>query len=439
MMGGIEAALAEHAFKHLFLECLGWDRTRTTVSLDVPEGRVEATAIAHQRGFPVFVAPTQRTMLANRRLLRNLQLRLRKAHHEHILIHYCETPRKQVWQWATATDDGRRILHREHPFFSNDPPPRLLERIHGLAISFNEEEEQTTPPDVLHRVRTALMPDGELNLFAKHPWCAAESDRLATAMKRGEPGAFGRFIELHIPLARHASKMLARWFGMDREDAEQTAMIGLMEAARRFDPDRGFQFSTYAGFWLRQSCQRYGLSWGLPIRLPTSVFWPCYRLTFTWARLVATYGERLAEPYFEHELAAVGVTHEQWATFCAARAVDSLSKLPPREQALLKVTDRAGIITQASSDELHDEIHQSLKHIPPREARVLCLRYGIGERQHTLQEVADQFGITRERVRQIQDRAEARLHRLFNGRTFFDPEINHEEAPVDEPTSEMAS
>lgn len=122
MAGGIEAALAEHAFEHLFIECLGWDRAQVSEQIHLPAIQCDLTGIAHKRGFTVFIAETHRTVLANRQLLRRIQRRLRKSYHEHILIHYCETPRKQVWQWATTLGDGRRMLHREHPFFSNEPP-----------------------------------------------------------------------------------------------------------------------------------------------------------------------------------------------------------------------------------------------------------------------------------------------------------------------------
>jgi len=122
-MSDVEAALAAHKFEYLFIECLGWDRVRSNVSVHHRESTFELTAIAHKRGFTVFLCSCHRTVLANRQLLRTIQRQLRKSHHEHILIHYCENPRKQVWQWATTLGDGRKVLHREHPFFSSDPPP----------------------------------------------------------------------------------------------------------------------------------------------------------------------------------------------------------------------------------------------------------------------------------------------------------------------------
>jgi RNA polymerase sigma factor (sigma-70 family) len=412
-MGGIEAALAEHAFEHLFIECLGWDRLGSIVTVGDNGARMELTGVAQKRGFAVFVSPSHRTVLANRGLLRDVQRQIRRSHHEHILIHVCETPRKQVWQWATATADGRRILHREHPFFSNKPPPRLLERIEGMSISF-AEEEQTGLTDVLARVRTALAPDSELNLFAKHPSYAAESDRRAMAVKRSEPGALGAFVEFHIPLARKASRMLIRWFEMDPDDAEQTAMIGLIEAARRFDPERGFQFSTYASYWIRQCCQRYGLEWGLPIRMPTHLFWPCYKMLFVEAKLLATYGDHEAQPRFEQELKNAGVTREQWALFSRARQVDCFSEMDKALRPTLSVSEDSVAATEsACSAELRKDIEGALELLKPRQARILALRYGLAGREHTLQEVADILGITRERVRQIQAKAEEKLEQLL--------------------------
>jgi RNA polymerase sigma factor (sigma-70 family) len=412
-MGGVGAALAEHAFEHLFMECLGWDRISRTIIVTHGDVTLNLTAVAQKRGLMVFVCHTHRTVLANRHLLRCIQRQLRRSHHEHILIYYCETPRKQVWQWATTLADGRRILHREHPFFSNDPPKRLVERIERLSFSF-EEEEQTTLPDVLNRVRDALSPDSELNLFAKYPSFAAESDRLAMAMKRGAPGALQAFVEFHIPLARHSSRMLIRWFAMDPDDAEQTAMIGLLEAARRFDPDRGYQFSTYAGFWIRNACQRYGLKWGLAIHVPVHYFWTCYKLSFEEARLIATYGDRDAREQFEQCMKEAGVTPKQWRHFCVAREVRRFSEL---DKSVLRSLDRPDESLPAVEDVAmaRQDIGQALLMLHPRQARILRMRYGIGQPEHTLEEVGRKYKLTRERVRQIQEKSEKKLRQMLRG------------------------
>lgn len=411
-MGGIHAALFEHAFEHLFIEYLGWDRLRGALTASWKDETVQLTTLAQKRGFAVLHCSTHRTVLANRQLLREIQRQVRRNFHEHIIIYSCKTPRKQVWQWVIE-QDGRRLRHREHPFFSDRPPKRLLNRIEGLEIRLDEEKD-TTLLDVLNRVRAALMPDSEQNLFARKPWYAKESDRLAMAMKRGEPGAFEKFCEFHLPLARKASRMLVRWFDMDAEDAEQTAMIGILKAAQRFDPERGYQFSTIAGYYLRHVCQRYGLEWGLPIRVPVHVFWPCYKLAFIEAELVATYGEHEAQAKFEQELKDAGVTPEQWAQFRRARHIDCLSAIDRDQRPIIAEPDE---IDQAISDackmELRQHIRSAMADLNPRQVQILSLRYGLDGPEHTLLEVGNLLGITRERVRQIQAKAEEKLQQLM--------------------------
>ncbi len=430
-MGGIGACLAEHAFDHLFIECLGWDRVRSTATVTHRAVTLNLTAVAQKRGLTVFICPTHRTVLANRRLLRDIQCQLRKSYHEHILIYSCETPRKQVWQWATTMAGGRQILHREHPFFSDDPPQRLLHRIEGLSVSM-QEEERTTLPDVLNRVRTALLPDSELNLFAKYPSYAAESDRLAMAMKRREPGSLQAFVTFHIPLARHSSRMLIRWFHMDPEDAEQTAVIGLLEAARRFDPDRGFQFSTYAGYWIRNACQRFGMKWGMPIHVPVHYFWACYKLAFTETRLIATYGEHDAREHFEREMKIAGVSPKQWRHFSVARHLSCFSEMDKRERNKLDKPDESSPAAEEKRPG-GDDIERALQSLHPRQTKILKLRYGIGRPEHTLQEVADLLGLTRERIRQIQAKAEQKLIQILR-RTDQTGEYGEE---ADEPESDL--
>ena len=408
-MNLIQILLADHGFEHLFVECLGWDRFRYDLAIGESD-QIQLKGVAQKRGFAVFVCSAHRTVIANRRHLRNVQRQLRKRFHEHILIHYSDTPRKQVWQWAFSGADGRKILHREHPFFSEAPPPRLLERLNGMAVSI-DDEETTGLTDILQKVRTALLPDNEFDLFSKFPWYAEKSDRLAMAMKNGEAGAFNDFVVFHMPLARKSSRMLIRWLQMDPEDAEQIAMIGLIEGARRFDPERGFQFSTYAGYWIRQCCQRLGLVCGMQIQVPPHVFWRCYRLAFERARLIATHGERGCLEQFEAVRQAEGISSSQWHCFWMASHVDFLSDLAPGATDTVKVIRESSAIEVAITDETCLAVRQCLRTLPEREASILRLRYGIGDREHTLQEIAERLGVTRERVRQIQIKAEEKVEK----------------------------
>lgn len=365
-MDNIASALSTHSFEHLFIESLGWDRARSALTITLRDQAFDLQPVAKKRDFIVLACPAHRVMLANRQLLRVVQREVSRTYHEHIVIYYSETPRKQVWQWMVRVPGGKRIRHREHPFFSDNPPPRLLERLKRLAISW-DEEEATTLTDVLSRVREVLLPGSELELFAKWPSYAAKSDALVMAVKRGEPGAFEQFVEFHMPLARKASRMLIRWFGMTPEDAEQTAMIGLLEAARRFNPELGFQFSTYASFWIRQACQRHGLEWGFPLRMPDYAFWPCYRMQYVEAELIATWGQHDARDRLRKELKAAGIEWEQWERFRKARDLACFSDVEGSElRHLADDSDPDMAFDSASSSVLREDVARALAALPPR-------------------------------------------------------------------------
>ncbi len=409
IVNGISTAIAEHSFEHLFIEYLGWDSASTTINIELDDSCFHLMTVAQKRGIAIFNCQAHRTVLANRALLRAVQKQLRRTHHEHILIFTCETPRKQVWQWATISVDGRRIQHREHPFFSDSPPKRLLERLERLAVGM-EEEESTTLSDVLTRVRLALAPHSEFNLFARRPWYAKQSDRLAVALKSGESGAFGRFVEFHMPLARKASKMLIRWFDMQPDDAEQTAMIGLLQAARRFDPERGYQFSTYAGHWIRQCCQRHGIEWGPSIRIPDYLFRKCYKLLFVENEFIVTYGPQEGKSRFQEELEKNEITAERWSQFCQTRRIDCFTDVEHNQRKHIHVIEPyESVDDEVCTDEFRRSVREALNTLKPRHARILELRYGFDGHERTLEEVGDMMGITRERVRQIQSKAEERL------------------------------
>ncbi|MDW8243531.1 MAG: sigma-70 family RNA polymerase sigma factor [Thermogemmata sp.] len=411
-MSGVVAALAEHAFEHLFIECLGWDRLSGSLTASCKQTTLELRTIAQKRGFVVLHCSTHRTVLANRWLLRVIQRQVRRTYHEHIIIYSCETPRKQVWQWVIE-QTGRRLRHREHPFFSNDPPKQLVERIERLCIRI-DEEDRTTLIDVLDRVRKALLPRPEQNLFAKYPWYTTQSDRLAVAMKRGEPGAMQRFVEFHLRLTKHWAKKLVDWFGMEFEDAEQTACIGLLEAARRFDPDRGYQFSTFAHHWLRNACQRYGLEWGLPLHVPTHYYWTCYNLEFRFTELLAAYGPYEARRLFEQQLSKAGVSQDQWRHYQLARHFLRFSDLDRRTRTQLDPAEHPSSEPLDEKVWLRNIVAHALKLLNPRLAYVIKRRYGIDETECSLQKVADDMGLTKERVRQLQARAEEKLRAIFS-------------------------
>ena len=142
-MGAADSYLRDHRFKALFTEVLGWEHSNGNIPVSVDGREFTFTSVAHKRGLHVLQAATDKLFLINRTLLRKVQRIVSQSYHEHILIYCCEQPRKQVWQWAIRMPDGRKLRHREHPFFPDSPPASFLSRISGLQFTLAEEENAT--------------------------------------------------------------------------------------------------------------------------------------------------------------------------------------------------------------------------------------------------------------------------------------------------------
>ena len=406
----LEECIKQHRFKELFIDDLGWDNFSSTQELEIQDQCIRLESVAEKRGLRVFSCKLHRTSLANRGLLRRIQKQLIRQHHEHIIVYHSEEPQKQVWQWAIHQVDGRKVRHREHPFLSYQPPRPLLERISNLRFTL-DDEENTTIVDAMERTRRALDVVPEQKMFAKYPTYSKKSDELAVAMRAGEPGAFDSFCEFHLRLAKRASRMLGHWFGMDEDDAFQIACVGLVQAAKRFDPTRGFQFSTYASFWLRQCCQRLGPEASLFIRFPHHIVWRLYQLQFTELRLLTTYGMPTARERHFRACKAHRIRIRDWITYERVRRIQTFSDLEkPDWDSLHAIADsQRSPIDQLAVQELQSSVLSGIAHLNQREQIILHYRYGIGCEEHTLEEVAAVYGLTRERIRQIQARAEEKL------------------------------
>ncbi len=419
----IQRFLCDHALRELFIDELGWDHVSAEFELSLEDEVFRFETLASKRGFMALACEVHRTVVANRGLLRHLQRLLSRRYHEHIVIFYSDEPAKQVWQWSTIREDGKRLRHREHPFFSAEPPAALLSRLKLLRFTLDEEESATIV-GAISRVRSALDVESEQNLFARYPNFSRQSDSLAIRMRAGDQDAFDEFVLFHHRLAKNASRMLIRWVGLDAEDAEQIAIMGVIEAAKRFDPAKGYQFSTYASYWIRQKCQRYGVNEGLLIRFPPHIFWPAYKFEFEHRRLLATHGNDLPDEELESQLEELGIARAHWETYSCVKEALCFSELD-REQfdelRSIESTDEP-ILDRVVKDEMTQAVLGEMVDLRPRDCQIIGARYGLVHEEMTLQECAGVLGITRERVRQIQARGEEELRNAlrFNFPDFFE-------------------
>lgn len=236
---------------------------------------------------------------------------------------------------------------------------------------------------------------------------------LAKRIEMGDREAMKQFILANLRLVVSIAKRYVGR-GLTLLDLIQEGNIGLIRAVQRYDWRRGHRFSTHATWWIRQAISRAVADKGRTIRLPVYVNTALNRIRRERQRLLQELGR---EPTEEELAAATGLDPIRMVELQAAPGAPVSLELPvgeDEEQELgdvLADTDSASPEDLATTQTLKDEVQRVLESVlTPRERLVLQLRFGLGNSQaHPLEQVGRELGITRERVRQIEAGALAKL------------------------------
>ena len=240
----------------------------------------------------------------------------------------------------------------------------------------------------------------------------AERRRLEETVGRGADAA-AEFVRCNLRLVVSIAKRY-QTFGLSLLDIIQEGNFGLIQAVERFDPDRGFKFSTYATWWIRQTIARGIANTSRAIRLPVHVGDQLLAIRLAVTAIEVAEG-RPARP--EEVAAAAAIPPKKVAELMPhlADPVSLSERLPDAETELGDVVED---VASPPPDQavfaamLPTQVLELLAKLEPREQEVLCLRYGLDRgRPRTLEEVGAQFGLTREGVRQLEMRAIAKLRR----------------------------
>lgn len=300
------------------------------------------------------------------------------------------------------------------------------------AIDELMDEDEDTPEDILNSgqyfddisddsVRLHLREIGKIPLLS-----AEEELALAQRVVKGEKKAKDKMAEANMRLVVSIAKRYSGR-GLDFLDLIQEGHTGLLRAVEKFDPDKGFKFSTYATWWIRQAITRAIADQARTIRIPVHMVETINKLLRTQRRMTQelnrepTIDELAKELEMEPERVEYVIKIKQDISSLDA----GVGRDGEDEDSVLgdfiEDEDSTTPEESASSQLLKEQVQSVLSTLSEREQKIIKMRFGLENgKSHTLEEVGQEFAVTRERIRQIEAKALAKLRKHKDAKKLYE-------------------
>ena len=274
----------------------------------------------------------------------------------------------------------------------------------GELIDFAAVEDSAPMSDP---VRMYLKEIGKIDLLS-----AEEEQEIGKRISQGDVQAKKRMVEANLRLVVSIAKRYVGR-GMHLLDLIQEGNIGLLKAVEKFDYTKGYKFSTYSTWWIRQSITRAVADQARTIRIPVHMVETINKVAKASRSLVQELGR---EPNISEISERIGVSEEKVAEVMKIAQEPVSLETPVGEEDdshlgdFIPDSEAKEPAESASYNMLRQQLNEVMATLTPRECKVLRLRFGLEDgRPHTLEEVGKEFDVTRERVRQIESKALRKL------------------------------